>query len=82
MLDVLISFFESVVLIVVNFVPNVINIISKGIEFLVALFSNVPNFITTNFISCLPPFFQTGFYGLLGIMLFILITKIIALIKF
>lgn len=81
MLDVISSFFGVIIDIIVNFIPNVIDIICKGIEFFVSLFSTIPNFIIDNVISCMPPFFQTGFYGLLGIVLFILVTKIIALIK-
>lgn len=81
MLDIISSFFGVIIDIVVNLIPNTIDIIVKGMEFFISLFSTIPNFIIDNVISCMPPFFQTGFYGLLGVILFILVTKIIALIK-
>ena len=77
----IVEFFASIIPTVFGFVGTFLNSILNGIAFVFSLFTTIPNFLMQNFFPNLPPFFETGLYGLMGFMLFILVTKIIISIK-
>lgn len=77
----ILNFFGTLIGTVGGFIFTSIESIIRGLGFVLSMFTVIPNYLMNEFFPSMPYFFQDALYGLLGFMIFILVTKIIISIK-
>mgnify|MGYP005778201301 CR=1 FL=1 len=81
------EFFENVgelLTSIFNLILNVLDLLLSsfidGIQFFASTFTSIPNLII-DLLDTLPGFFQVGLTGIFGLLLFVVLFKLIQLIK-
>lgn len=76
----LLEFGGSILNLVWNLATSLIDSITNGVNFIISSLITIPNFLFDIFNS-LPSVFRTGLSGVLGAMIFILVFKVVAIIR-
>lgn len=74
------EFAKSVLVLIGNLLSSLLSSFSNGISFFSSTITTIPNFLFDIFKE-LPSFFQTGLSGILGLLLFVIVFKLIAIIR-